>query len=241
MGKGRNKRHRKRRQQQSKKAKRQNKKQVSERKKFRPIKNKRKKNKAKGKQMPHNQTFNPREVKYIRMGMSGIFLVESKYAEYITRLKEWYDSGILTDITFLIFGKWNSKTKERFRGILKDNGNEWAWNHSVFATRDELEVSFLLRRIRCYKISHYVDINKDHLTPIVKSNLYHTTKMFRWHDDIKHGWEEFRAWIRRYNPTHFNLCDQGIGADLIIQTGVMAKLEEEEVYTSDGYQWFEGM
>lgn len=225
MGKGRNNRHRKRRREQSNKAKKEQKKEKKAMPaKMRHPKPKRKKNKRKNK-------MSWRNVQYIKLGMSGGFLIEPKYSEYIDTLREWLEEGKLTDITFLAFGKWNSRTRKRLWGILKENNNEWAWNHLVFKLPHEFETAFILRTVRCFSMSHYVDTDKNHIQPIVMSYLYKSVKLFRWHDDVARGWDEMKTWIKRHNPAYYSLYELGQQADFIIQTGVMAKPEPEQEET----------
>lgn len=224
MGKGRNNRHRKRRREQSRNAKRENKKEKKYTQKKQKKKNKRRK----------EMTHSSKNVKFIKMGMSARFLIEPKYAKYTAVLKGWHEDGIITNLTFLAFGKWNSRTRKRLLEILKENGNEWAWNHLVFKLSYEFKAAFILRNIRCFRMSHYVDIDKDNIELIVMSNHYKDVKMFYWHDNAERGWSEMKSWLRRHNPVHFSLKEPGISCDSIIQTGVMAE-PEIETHTSDGF------
>jgi len=238
MGKGRNNRHKKRRREQSRNARRELKKQKkAEEKKWKnqpnPPPNKRKRKRKKGKNMP---MYREQDVEFIHLGMSGKFLIEP-YNQYMSQFKEWYDEGVFTDISFVVSGNWDTKTRNRLHGLLKDNGHEWAVNHLIFKTPREYDAQFLTKRIKYLKITHYIDMDKNNITKIVMSNLYGRVKIFCWNNkDIAAGAEDFKTWLKEYNPVHYNLFDQGESAADIIQTGLYAKPEEVETFTSQGYE-----
>lgn len=185
--------------------------------------------------MGWNSTYYRNEAQFVKLGMSARFLIEPIYSSYIDKMKEWHERGTFTDITFFVFGKWNSRTKARLHQILIDNGNDWAWNHLVFRLGDEVnDVSFLLKSFDTFKISHYVDMDKDHITPIVMSKHYLEVKIFYWHKAVEQGWEEFKDWLHRQEISRWKLFDKGEMADAIINTG-FAKSNKSYPVTSGGY------
>ena len=230
MGKGRNNRHAKRRREQSRNSKREQKKD----KKAKAAQQKRA-NKRKNKRKNKMSGWNEDAVQYIKLALSGRFLIEPQYSDYINKLRDWHKDGIVTDLTFFAFGKWNSRTRIRLKEILKENNNEWAWNHLVFKLPNEFETAFILRTIRAFKITHYIDNDKEHLKPLIMSSHCSDLKMFYWHDDAEHGWTEMKAWLKRHNPAYFSLYEQGEQAGFIIETGPMARPAPEETHVSDAY------
>lgn len=237
MGRGRNSRHKKRRREQSRKAKREEKKERKA--KDRKWKNQpnptpkyRKRKRNKGKKM-FNYSGN---VQCIHLGMSGRFLIEPKYAEYLVHLKEWYDEGVISDISFLVFGEWNTKTRKRLCGMLEDNNHKWAINHLLFRNSEEYDASFMVKKARCLNMTHYADMDKDSISNFVMSNMYGKIKLFCWNDqDHEKGWEEFKTWLKKHNPTHYNLWEQGERAAEIIQTGIYAETVESK--SGDNIIW----
>lgn len=200
--------------------------------------------KEKKKKMPSQY----RDTKYIKLAMPCRFLVEDKYSSYMDKIKEWYDKGILTEITFFAFGKWNSKTKKRLLGIIKKFNNEWAQNHLVFRMPNESNKTYMLRVLRSFDITHYAGLDEEYMKVLVMSNLYSSIRSFFWRPEAEEGWNEFREWFKRYNYSYYRLLDKGDSADKIIQTGINASVDHSEPElvaqnTADSYdaydtEWF---
>ena len=234
MGRGRNNRHRKRRREQSKRAHKE--------KKLACKNKKEKQSKPKFRKEAKRKMANYRDgAEYIKLAMPARFLTESRYSEYINTIKKWYEDGILTEITFFAFGKWNTRTRKRLFGIINSHGHEWTKNHLVFRLPSESNRTYMLRVLRSFDITHYAGLDKEYMKTFVMSDLYNTIRSFFWHADEKRGWAEFKDWFKRHNKVYYRLFEQGESAYQIIQTGVDANPEpqdfELEVHSSDGYTW----
>jgi hypothetical protein len=231
MGKGRNSRHRKVRNLQSRKIKRNNSKKLAEQKIIRKAKQPQistmqsgvsRKKMKKDKNMSSSY-YNRRDVEFVHIGMNGRFLADSNYNIYVSKLKSFLDNGTITNITFMIFGNWNLKTKNRLLEIVKSNGHAWAINHMIFKLPSEYDGSFLIKRISSFEMTHYADMDKNNITQIVSSNLYGKLKVFFWSENPEEGWVSFKEWLSKYNPKHYMLYEKGEQSGFVIQTGVMSK------------------
>ena len=181
------------------------------------------------------------EVQYIKLAMPCRFLVEKRYSTYMDTIKEWHDDGILSNITFFAFGKWNSKTKKRLFGIIKSFGNEWAVNHLVFRMPNESNKTYMLRILRSFDITHYAGLDEEYMKVLVMSNLYSSIRSFFWHSDAEDGWNQFKEWFKRHNKNYYRLLEKGESSDKIIQTGTNASVDDElEYHTSTGYDYDSG-
>ncbi len=205
MGKGRNKRRRNQKKQRAMAKEPKDKKKKRQKPKYRSPKRKKRK-----------EMFSPEP---IRLGITAAFLADKGNKKFIATLRSWLDRGILTDLVFIAFGKWNLKTKSRFKSIIDGNGFNWAWNHLVFKMPREFESGYLLRCMTSYELNHYVDSERSHLAHLVLTNHYkNTTKIFHW-DITKDSVEEFKDWLKENNGSYTLLHEPGENADMIISAG----------------------
>lgn len=129
-------------------------------------------------------------------------------------VREWLNTGSLTDIVILAPSIWSRHAKRHLRRILDSRGAGWLWNHIVFQWPHETYDKFVLRVCNAYDVTHFFDVSKEPLRVIAVSP-YHMQKLFQYRPGFD-GWDAVRAWISKTSPHYVPIHDKAEEAGVIV-------------------------
>lgn len=160
------------------------------------------------------ETEEKRKPTFAVVGTTIFSVLPSESVEMFSTVKEWLETGSLTDLAILAPNIWSRHAKRHLQRILEARGADWLWDHIVFQWPNETYEKFILRVCNAYDVTHFFDVSREPLRTIAIS-AHHRQQLFQYRPGFD-GWVAVKSWITKTSPTFVPVHEQAEEAAMIV-------------------------